>query len=163
MYIIFRTLGSIKQSNARPQTWVSDSDDRVQLMYKSFHTWMSHTTRMNLSYRTCGSCHTYEWFMSHTDSAWMNNDNETYKHEWVTLYTHINESRCTCEWGVMSGRWVISHIAYHCDSFMDELSCTYPYAFDVRSMQARCHSINRCCSYYFERNSLVAFLETLCA
>jgi len=143
MYIIFLTLRSIKQSNARSQTWVSDSDDRVQLMNKSFHTyewvilhvWICHITHVGHVTHMNDSCHTLTVRIA-TESChvhvWMNND--TYKHEWVKLYTHINESCCTCEWGVMSGRWVISHIAYHCDSFMNEFSRTYLYAFDAGTM-----------------------------
>ena len=68
--------------------------------------WIGHVTHMY------GSCHTYEWVMSHIwmrHVTYMNESCHTCEwvmsHMWMSHFTHVNESCHICEW-VMSHMWM---------------------------------------------------------
>ena len=84
-----------------------------------------------------GSCHTYEWVMSH---IWIRHvtpkDEVCHTYEWVMSHirmshvTHMNESCHTCEW-VMSHIWT-SHVTHTKDAYLACLKCIvtkYLYVF----------------------------------
>ena len=84
------------------------------------HVWMSHVTRMN------GSCHTYEWDMSHVCMSHVTRSESVMSHTCVIHVARMHESCHTYEW-VMSHLWMshVTRVNKSCHTYECESCHTY--------------------------------------
>ena len=115
----------------------------IPSMNESWHTWMSHGTRVNESWSHAThfvipsntmneSCHTYEWVMPH---MWMSHGTRVREswhtcewvmaHMWMSHGTHMNESWRTSRNTIRYNEWTMPHVWMGHGAHMNESCHTY--------------------------------------